>query len=128
MGTLAPDSHVKSTSHTRLVTTSTNLTVVKAGPAVLYNVVISNPTAVAGFLKIYNKASAPAPASDHPVLYFPITASVTQTFHFGEVGVVFDTGLSFATTNAIAENDNTNVGALTDCHIVLTYTSAPVVI
>ena len=126
MAVLPSEFRVTLTSNTRLVTTSTNLTVVKGGPTTLYSIVVSNPTAVAGFLKIYDKATAPAPASDHPVFYVPITASVTNVYYFGMHGIDFVNGISFATTNAIAENDNTNMGAVTDCHIAITYAADPV--
>lgn len=90
---------------------TTNLTTLKAGAGNLYSVSVSNIGAAAAYLKLYNKASNPALASDVPVLTISIPASGTINVPFGAIGLRFATGIAYAITNLAADTDATAVAA-----------------
>lgn len=81
-------------------------------------------TASVRYLKLYNKASSPTPASDSGNLLatFPVpanTAGAGFTANFGD-GINFSTGISVALVAGIGTSDNTSVAA-NDCVVIITY-------
>jgi hypothetical protein len=100
---------------------STNSTLVMAGvgasgsiggPAgvLLKTAVLGNTTATGYFLKLYNKATAPACGTDLPVQTFPVPPNQTVPIDFGN-GAIFPLGLGFCLTGAIGDTDNTAAAA-----------------
>ena len=102
---------------------STNATLVAAAPGNnaqgqaqvrrLYNGTITNNTAVAKFVKFYDKATAPTPGGDLGNLKFTVALAASQTFplYWGELGREFALGIGYTITLLAAENDTTAVAA-----------------
>lgn len=92
---------------------SNNATTVKASAGQVYAIQVFNVTATVAYLKLYNKASNPAPASDTPVKVIPIPAntSVGGVSVKWEKGLEFTTGIAYAVVTGISSTDNTSVAA-----------------
>lgn len=88
---------------------STNAASVKSTAGNLFELTVSNPTATAAYVKLYNKASAPTVGTDVPVLTIPIPATAAgvglQCLNFGQNGKRFTTGIAIAVTAAAAASD-----------------------
>jgi hypothetical protein len=93
-----------------ITTASTNASVVKASAGSLGVIAAINTTATLGFLKLYNKATTPAPGTDTPVWSVPIPANTSGAGVVIPIpaGISFATGIGIAVTGAIALNDATN--------------------
>ena len=87
-----------------------NATVVKAGPGLLYGFSVNNINAAVRYLKFYDKASTPAPATDAEALVVAVPTVSSQTVMF-PVPLEFGVGISWALVTGIAANDNTAVAA-----------------
>lgn len=94
-------------TYNQVTTASTNAAVMKASVGTLYEITISNPTATAIYIKIYNKASNPAVGTDIPVLTIPVVAGGFVAVPFGAYGKRLSTGLAIAATAAAAATDTT---------------------
>ena len=96
----------------RLISAATNnATVVKAGPGSVALIVASNVNAAVRYLKFYNKATTPAPASDNTLLKLVVAlppGSVNQVIA-PPCGIQFSSGISFALVTGITDTDNTAV-------------------
>lgn len=90
---------------------STNLTSVKATAGTVYGVAAFNAGAAAAYVKLYNKASAPALATDVPVLVIPVPAGTSVVFSLCALGHRFGTGIALAITGGVADTDTTAVAA-----------------
>ncbi|MFZ3184245.1 MAG: hypothetical protein WA173_08880 [Pseudomonas sp.] len=90
---------------------TTNAASVKASAGTLAGLNASNIGAAVAYLKLYNKASAPAVGTDVPVLTIPIPAGNVVSLDFGTLGRVFTTGIALAITNLAADSDATAVAA-----------------
>lgn len=90
---------------------STNAVVIVATPVSVTELSVFNPTAAVVYLKLYNKATAPAPATDSPVLVVPVPINGLVSLNFGALGKRFATGLGYAIVNGPLNNDNTAVAA-----------------
>lgn len=89
-----------------VVTTAAALAAaVKASAGNLYEITLSNPTATAAYAKLYNKATAPAPATDVPVQTIPVPANSQVSVQYGAVGKRFATGIAIGVTAAIGATD-----------------------
>ena len=93
------------TTYNVVTAASTNSAVVKATAGMLYEITISNPTATAAYVKLYNKATAPTVGTDVPVLTQAVAAGSTVALNFGQVGKRFATGIGIACTAAAAASD-----------------------
>lgn len=93
---------------------STNATLVKAAAATLYSLDCYNAAAAVRYLKLYNKATAPAPASDTPFRTIALKPADRTVIAF-PAGLAFSTGLGFALTVNAADTDAT---ALTAADVV----------
>ncbi len=89
---------------------SNNATVAKASAGQVYGVVVGNVAGAVRYVKLYDKATTPAPASDTPKMVVPVPAGGVVTLTF-DSGVAFGTGIAYATVTGIAGNDNTSVAA-----------------
>lgn len=85
----------------------TTPTLVKGALASLYELTLSNPTAVAASVKLYNKAIAPTVGTDTPLATFTLAGGASLVTDFGRLGKVFPLGLAFATTALSAATDIT---------------------
>lgn len=89
---------VAATAYSAVTAASTNAGVVKASAGNLFELSISNPTATAINVKLYNKASAPTVGTDVPVVTIPVPAGGSVTREFGALGKRFTTGIAIAAT------------------------------
>lgn len=83
-----------------------NATVVKATPGTLYGLDCYNAAAAVRYLKLYNKTSAPVPASDTPFRTIALKPSDRTTVAF-PTGLVFSAGIAYALTTLAADTDAT---------------------
>jgi hypothetical protein len=88
---------------------SINATLVKGASAQLMEISVFNPTAAVIYLKLYNKASAPAPATDVGLLMdvIPVPVNGRVGIEYGNLGKRFPAGLALATTTGPANTDAT---------------------
>jgi len=89
---------------------SNNATVVKAGPGLLYGYSVNNINAAVRYLKFYDKASTPAPATDAEALVVAVPTVSGQTVML-PVPLEFSVGISWALVTGMAAADNTSVSA-----------------
>ena len=89
---------------------TTNATNVKASVGQLYSYVIYNTNASIRFVKLFNKASAPTPGTDTPIMTIPVPPSGQVTADFAN-GIACALGIGYCTTNLVADLDTTAVGA-----------------
>jgi hypothetical protein len=87
-----------------------NATSVKASAGRVYAVIATNNGAANRYLKLYNKASAPSPASDTPVATYMLPAG-GGICRITDIGLVFSTGIAFAVVAGISATDNTSISA-----------------
>lgn len=100
------------TKHRLLSAASTNLTSVKGSAGNLYAISVANDGATKAFLKLYDKATAPVPASDTPARVILLPPNSMQFFSFTEFNRFnFGTGLGYGIVGLIADNDTTAVAA-----------------
>lgn len=89
---------------------SINATVVKNDAGKIGLIHVINTGAGPAYLKIYNKADAPDPATDTPILTLVIPAAGSLNIdHI--TGISCSTGIAYTITGAAADNDNTSVAA-----------------
>ncbi|MGU3536704.1 hypothetical protein [Methylobacterium sp. A54F] len=99
------------TTATRIkVAAGLNPTLVKAGPANLYGLVVSSAASAARFLKLYNRASPPAVGTDAPQHTILVPAGQTVSLQF-PVPQPFTAGLAYATTLAAADTNTAGITA-----------------
>jgi len=89
---------------------TTNGTPVKASTGRLFKIYGLNNAASIRYLKLYNKA-APTVGADVPVITIPLRASAEFNIDLGVYGHFFSTGISYAITGAVADNDATSIAA-----------------
>lgn len=89
---------------------SANLTSVTHAPTTLTGLIVMNTSANPRFVRLYNKATAPVPASDVPVLRFPLPAGDGLVLPLA-ISLWFSAGLAFDITGAAADSDTTVVVA-----------------
>ena len=86
-----------------------NPTVVKASGGRVYKMTGQNAAAAIKYIKLYNKATAPA-ATDTPVATFAVAASAPFSIEF-DAGLYFGTGIGYRLTGANADDDATALTA-----------------
>ena len=79
----------------------------KASAGQVYGWYITNTNAAARYVKIYNKATAPAVGTDTPImtLVIPGNATGAGTNVAFNPGIAFATGIGYGITTGIADND-----------------------
>lgn len=90
---------------------TTNATLIQAGKSILSSLLISNIGAAAAFVKLYDKATAPIPGTDVPILTIPVPAGGIVALAVGDIGPPLELGLAFTITNLAADLDTTAVVA-----------------
>lgn len=90
---------------------TTNATSVKASPGRVHMMNVSNLTAAAKFLKLYNLAVAPTVGTSTPFMVIPIQANSTLPIVHNDIGIYFSVGIAYAITGAVTDADTTAVGA-----------------
>jgi len=110
---VAPPTPVAPSAFSLLGAASINATIVKASAGLLYELSVHNPSGVTIFLKLYDKATAPAPATDSALLRasFAIATLASVNLQFGALGKPFANGISFALTTGAAPTDVAAVAA-----------------
>lgn len=98
------------TGHTAVSAASNNATSVKASAGRVYAIIATNNGAAARYLKFYNKASAPSPASDTPVATYMLPAG-GGLCRITDIGLVFSTGIAYAIVAGIGVTNNTSISA-----------------
>lgn len=98
---------------------TTNATSVKASAGNLYRIFAANNSGAVKFLKLYNKASSPTVGTDTPVTTIAIPANSVVSIGL-DFPMSFATGIAYAITGAVADNDTTAVAA-NDVHGFLQY-------
>lgn len=97
------------TSYNLVTAATTNGALIAAGARALVELAISNPTATAAYVKLYNKATAPTVGTDVPVMTIAIPATAAgvgeKAFNFTDVGKQFPLGLGIAVTAAAVATD-----------------------
>lgn len=86
-------------------------TVAKASAGVLRSLYLANAGASPAYVKFYNKATAPAVASDVPVAVYLVPAGVAQNVNLPLDGVTYSAGISFVMVTGSANTDATEVPA-----------------
>lgn len=95
-------------------TASTNAALVSSGAHNLYAYHLCNSGTVAGFVRLFDSASAPTPASTTPkVGAIMVPAGGCAYGGVADVGLYFNLGLGIAITAGAASNDNTALTANT---------------
>ena len=103
-------------SNSRLLSAANtvNATIVKASQGRVYKIRGLNAAAAVRYIKLYDKATAPA-ATDTPTHTFAVPASAVFDIDFGLIGVSFTAGISYRLTTGAPDNDT---GALTAADIL----------
>ena len=92
---------------------SINATLIKNGSGILKSYDIANTNAAVRYVKFYNTASTPAPATDAALLLtvIRVPALDSKSFAYGTYGLGFSAGIGLATTTGAADTDVGAVGA-----------------
>lgn len=93
------------TGFRRLATADTNLAVVKAAAGRVYGYQISNPSAAAKFVRLYNKATAPVIAADTALILrtIMVPAGGIAFYHVGAGLAGFAAGIEAAARSVARE-------------------------
>lgn len=89
---------------------TTNATSVKTTEGRVMGWSLTNTTAAFKYFRLYNKASAPTVGTDVPVLVIGLPPNST-TISDPVCGMAFSTGIAYAITGAVADNDTTVTAA-----------------
>lgn len=93
-----------------LAAASTNATLLKGSAGRLYGYQFANLTAAWKYVRFFNKATAPTPGTDLPLLVVAIPPNGTVDLNIS-VPITFATGIGYTITGAVADNDATAVAA-----------------
>lgn len=101
------------TPYYKTTTAATNAALIVAGDRTLFELTVSNPTATAAYVKLYNKATSPTVGTDVPILTIPVAAGATVGMEFGPEGKDFSLGIGIAVTaNALATDTTATVAGI----------------
>lgn len=97
------------TAYSLTTAATTNGALIITGAKKLTELTVSNPTATAAYLKLYNKATAPTVGTDVPVMTIAVPATAAgvgeKSFNFGSLGKQFPLGIGIAVTAAAVATD-----------------------
>ncbi len=111
---IEPQSDLGGLNDFHLVSAATNnATNIKNAGGKVYGYDIYNTNAAVRYVKLYNKATAPAPATDNALLIrtIGIPPSGKAVLHIAAGLAGFTNGIGLATTTGSSDTDNTSVGA-----------------
>lgn len=99
--------------YTAISTASDNAANIYANPGAVGGWEIFNGTAATIYVKLYDKATAPAPASDAALLkaIIGVPAAGRSSIAPGACGITFAKGIGIAIVANAATNDDTNAAA-----------------
>lgn len=100
---------------------SNNATLVSNQRTKLWRVTGYNAAAAVRYLKLFNKATTPAPGTDTP--FMTISLGPTAAFNIPLDGLTFQTGLGYGLVTGSADNNNTAVTAADIVGLNLLYES-----
>lgn len=83
---------------------------IKASAGQVYGYWVMNTGATTRFLKLYNNAGTPAPASDTVFLTVPLPQNVAVVFDTS-IGIAMGTGIGIAIVANVGDTDNTAISA-----------------
>ena len=86
---------------------TTNLTVVKLGPGAISDIVVANNGAAVAYMRLYDLARLPVPASDVPFVTLILAANGFQTTYSPPNPPAFAAGLVYDITTGAADTDTT---------------------
>jgi hypothetical protein len=97
----------------KLSTADTNLTTIKASAGTLFRLEVFNTGAAVAYLRVYDKASNPNPATDTPKRRYTIPAGTVGAGFVVEYlkGRPFINGISYDITAGVADSDATAITA-----------------
>ncbi|RWI06793.1 MAG: hypothetical protein EOQ89_03425 [Mesorhizobium sp.] len=100
-------------THKLIAAATTNATLVKTAASKLIGGYLFNSSAAVKYFKLFNKATAPVPGTDTPVLTFAIPAGggLPLASILSDTGHSFTLGLGYSITGLPADLDNTAVAA-----------------
>lgn len=107
----SPNRYAQVTAFNLNSAASVNATLLKASAGSLTALVLSNVSASARYFKLFNKATAPVPGTDTPLVTIPIPANSVVIVPLSNMGLRFATGIGYAITVNQALLDNTSIGA-----------------
>jgi len=87
--------------------TTTNATLVKAGPGRVFKIRGYTGAPALRYLKIYNMESVPVVGTNKPLMTIPLRPSMEFDIDFGRYGLVCDVGIAFAITTGVSDLDAT---------------------
>lgn len=100
------------TPYSLISAATANATSVTARPTILNGFLIINIAAAARYVRIYDKASAPVPGTDTPVIRIPLPAGDGTSTLFSTGPISLHNGLAFDITGGgFADTDTTVVAA-----------------
>jgi hypothetical protein len=92
---------------------STNAAVIKSTAGNLFELTVSNPTATAAVVKLYDKATAPTVGTDVPKVTIPVAAGSFVVVPLSNNGKRFSAGIGIAVTaNAVATDTTAAVAGV----------------
>lgn len=112
-GTHRRDWNGESTPYRKISTADNNSTVVKNAAGHLSYIIASNLNASVRYLKFYNMATAPAPATDNANLVLVVALPPNSAMFVAQFAnpIYFSTGIAFAIVTGIADTNNTSTAA-----------------
>lgn len=101
------------TNYSLVGAASINAVSIKSSGANLSEISVFNPTAALVYVKLFDKASIPAPSSDSALCraVIAVDAGESAFINFGVIGKRFASGVAMAITASPATNDTTVVAA-----------------
>lgn len=104
----------KATAYKLTSAANNNAQSIKASAGYVHSIRAGNINAAIRYLKLYNKASAPAPASDNALLVevIPLPANgLPVVITYGDHPLEFTTGIAMAIVTDASDTGNTSVAA-----------------
>lgn len=99
---------------------SNNAASVKGSAGTLFGWRVFNNSGAPIFVKLYNKASSPSPASDTVRQVIAVQAGASSEESIGDLGIAYSTGIGIAIVAGISDTDNTAINA-SDCVVDIFY-------
>jgi hypothetical protein len=102
----------------RVSTASTNAVVIKASGGSIYNFMAINVANSHSYVKLYDKATTPNPATDTPDYIIPLHKDSSVSLALGVAPFVFHNGISMAIVTSATDGGAVGAG---DVVLSLTY-------
>lgn len=119
LGNPTPVTSGGTSSYHKVAAATNNADSIKGSVGQLYGVHVYNNKATPVYVKFYDKATAPNPAADTPLLTVGVQAGTERDLSWA-FGKAFALGIGIAIVTGITDTDNTAV-ALSDCVVDVDY-------